>query len=43
MKVSLNFGAFVDGLSVFLIGVAMVFALYQTSCKSFKKAPNSIR
>lgn len=25
MKISLNFGAFVDGLSVFLIGVSMVF------------------
>ena len=27
MKVSLNFGAFVDGLSVFLIGVSMVFVV----------------
>lgn len=27
MKLSLNFGAFVDGLSVFLIGVSMVFVV----------------
>ena len=25
MKIGLNFGAFIDGLSVFLIGVSMVF------------------